>query len=643
MRTLLVALVMACTAGTLTLAADGERPWMIVAGDNEPTPVMENVKRLQGELSLLTGQPIEVRSADSVTKDLRSKFHLILVGQYHRNGLARTTLDSRQLSDPWKTEPQFARQQGYVVIVEPGGETEGKSILAIGWDELGAVFAVSHLRTHFQASNRQLFLDCETSPNDSAFVQEIHRPSFEERGVYYNVTLNHPAGLTPASWDEQDWSYWLDQLVCAQLTHVYFFLWSDSLYYPKSPKTSGERNRLLSERLQEMIRLAHLRGLKVGYHFVPTHIPSDLFAANKDVLQAKVVYAENGFPIACSAVSERLRYEGHTWNGASDLMSDIYAGQIEQFREADTFQIWFYDPGGCFCGPEQHNCRNLQALRLMEQLDTFVAITRRLNPKSRLIVSLWPIWVLEPMYNVEYHDELLDMLKRYAQAYSEQGDLITVTDSVIGSTYLPAAGERGLRLNAFVYPTNVETGCCIVVPMLETLKVAVDNARQFNAAAIHHMRIEERTKYANTFLASRFYWDADITPEQALRQYVHWIANTNHKSAEELQQALMLLDQFMCRGADKVKHATVGVRIRELIDSAITKLEPEKARELEWLTTTGRAVEIIGQAVNAPERNEELSQKFNQLIAESPSFSSCRVDMTRYVKWVTKGWNEEHF
>lgn len=625
-------------------AAQPSRPWLIVSGDDEPVAVTDNVARLQQELSVLAGQAVGLVSASSLTETERKQCDLVVVGHVQRNALAREILSASPSDDSLEHGSPLAREQGYVVTVEPACESRGAVIAAVGRGDMGAVYGVSHLRTRMQSSGSRLRLDVDGKPTSTAAFRQVYCPRFEERAVYYNMFLNDTERLTPSGWSDDDWQFWIDKLVCSQLTHIYFFLWSDSLYFTKSSVTGAERNRVLYERLTAMIRHAHRRGLKVVYHVSLTQIPHDIFEANKDVVKATIEYVDHGFPIVCSAAPGKIVLREHQWNNARELIADIYSQQIERFREADGFQIWFYDPGGCFCGPEKQNCASQQAARLMEQMRSFHAMVRRVNPRADLTVSLWPTWVLEPTYKVQYRDEFLDLLAAYARDPANSGTSITVNDSLNHErTGLPLARQRGFRLNGFVFPTNVESGCVLFTPMLAFLKQTVKRGEGLGISAIHHMRIEESSKFANTFFASCYFWNPDLAPEDVLRHYVRWIANTNAESADKLYQAITLLDSFMCDGAEKQDHTARGAEIGSLVEAAFRSLPADKSQQHEWLLATARAAAIIGEAVDHPDRMEALSPRFDAIMRDSPTFAHTATPLKHYVKWITRGWTLENF
>lgn len=331
-----------------------------------------------------------------------------------------------------------------------------------------------------------------------------------------------------------------------------------------------------------------------------------------------------------------------------DLMTDAWGNQIEMFKDADEFQIWFYDPGGCMCDTSRYNCKGLQAERLMEQVDTFTQIIWTKNPAATISVSAWPIWALESEYGIRYRESFLDQLKTF---FSIDFDRITVADSVDhGDSVLIQAGQRGFRLNGFVFPTNVETGYPFVIPMLDYLKSAVNLGKTRQVDAMYCMRIEEGSKFPNTFFASRYFWDDTLSRDEVARQYARWVANTNPEAAEKLFQAFILLDTFVDDGSAVQDHEAKGAQIRDLVESALTLLSAEKQDELEWLLTTARAMAILGEAVehkDDAQRMQTLRTQFSSLMYASAAFEDfapyAGSRFSDFVNWLDQGWASIHF
>ncbi len=624
---------------------------ILVSGEAPATAEWENLAHLKADLSAMVTGEIKVVPANDLTEEEKKASGLIVVGKYTSNSLLRAVLEGQGLSAPFASDQPFVQEQGYLTAVYPNLFAPGKKVwISSGWGDPGAVYGISHLRTHFQAMNGQLYLDVEQSPVNSSEFENLFQPDLPERAVYYNIAYGISYGsLTPDNWTDAGWEQCVDRLVCAQLTHLYFFLWGDSeVYFPPSAVCNTERNRLLHERLRRMIQYAHQRGLKVTYLFSATIVPADIFAANKNLIKATIPYVDYGYPIVCQAVPDSFSFGAFSWAGVKDFMVDIYENELEWFKEADEFQIWFYDPGGCFCGTDHQDCKGHQAERMMEQVTTFEEIILRKNPSAKIAVSLWPVWVLEPDYGVNYRTTFLDSLKSH---FASRMDQMSVVDSVDHpDTALIQAKARGFRLNGFVYQTNLETGYPFLLPLLTYLKNESAIGAGRGVSALYCMRIEEGSKFPNTYFASRFFWNRNSTGSGAVHEYAQWAANTNQQAAGELDQALTLLDTFTTDGTSPQDMEAKGTQIRVNTEHALARLPYTKQQELEWLLTTAKAMEILGKAVEHPgdaALQITLRNQFSSLMLNSASFNKfapwASSKFSTYVQWLSSGWWSARF
>jgi len=642
-------------------AHGGPRDWLIVTGDDEASSVGANVAKLQSDLARISSGVVRTTTVLKLTAEDRSRCNLMLVGEVGRNTLARQVLDAHGRSDlpaqpagpVWAAAQggAFVQEQGYVVDVYPNEFGAGrKTIAAVGWHPLGAIFAISHLRTRMLSERGRLYLDAEGSATSSHRLQITERPSIEERAVYWYVAYNLSYGqLTPDNWQERDWEYWVDKAVCAQFTQIAFCLWGGSEYYfPGSPACFTEKVRRTHECLRHMIAYAHSRGLKVTCLLSPTFIPTDIVDANGKrlpFLRASGHYGEH-LKTICQAEPGTIVMGDRTWKGSMALILDVMDRELDWFLECDTFQIWFYDPGGCYCGSDRYNCKGLQDKRLMEQVAAMVDLIGRRNPAATIEVSLWPMWLLETKEYLgwPFRAPFLDELKsKYPK--------VTCTD-VVGhpNTGLDAARDKGFRTNGFFYTTNPETGYVFVNPMFSCLNYLAASARNSRTSAAYVYRHEEGAKFPNTFFASRYLWNLSSTTDDVLRQYVNWIANTSPDAAGKLQQAFLLLDAFTCEGTSGRDHAATGAQISRLVEGALARLPAWRRAELEWLRTTARAMAILGKGVENRQDAAALAtfrKEFCRLMEASPAFAGfapyADAKYQQFVDWLAKGWNQTIF
>jgi hypothetical protein len=642
--------------------------WLIVHGDVEADAVMRNVERLATDLARITSGMVTVMPASSLSDQAQTANSLILVGECESNAFAREVLDGHGRGNPFATDVEFARQQGYVVDVYPGHYAPDRKVMvAVGWGPPGALYAVSHLRAHLLAQTGRVYLDVEGAPQSRHEFQITQRPNLEERGIYYYLATeyNYPP-LTPVSWDEGDWDHWIDKAVCAQFTHILFCLWGGTEYlFLGSPACYNETNRRMHERLRHMIDEAHRRGLKVTCLLSPTFIPTDIVDANHErlpYLRAGGHYGD-ALKTICQAEPGTIVMGDRKWDGAMALIADVMNCELDWFERSDSFQIWFYDPGGCYCGPERHNCKALQDERLMEQVRLMTDLVWQRNPQAGIEVHLWPTWLLEGKDYIgwDYREPFLDRLKTYFSGMNKM-DRITVCDVLdwpgvrppygSGSTGLLTARDKGLRTNGFIYSTGYEDGYCFLNPSFALLGWEAATAKESHIPAAYMYRYEEGSKFPTTFFFSRTMWNLNTLPMQALRQYVNWIANTDHEAADRLFEAFILIDEFTCEGTAGQDHEAKGARIRELVEQAIDELPAWKRIELEWLLTTARAFAILGKAVehrDDPAAMDALARDLIALTKDSPSFKgfSSRILDDRgepgtrfdeHVGWLARGW-----
>ncbi|NIA15299.1 MAG: hypothetical protein GWP08_14615 [Nitrospiraceae bacterium] len=639
--------------------ATPQAPWLIVSSGAESTPETASLAFLQSELGALTGAAVDIVAASALTPAQQQDNNLVLVGEYADHLLLQEILGGEGHSAPFSGDSDFVQEQGYVAGAFPGYYASSRTVyLAAGWDVLGSVYGISHLRTRLRSLENALYLDPEIGPGSALPYYEEFRPDFAERGVYYNIAYGISFdGLTPDTWNESEWEFWIDRSVLAQLTHIDFYIWGNvELDFTKSAMNPA-RNQQLRERLQHMIDYAHQRGLKVTYYISPTQVPQDIFNANVGSVpffRSTSEYADHGFPVICQAETATLSANGYSWNGSMDLMQDVYGSQIGHFSAADCFNLWFYDPGGCWCGTDRHNCKGLQPQRMMEQVQAFTGLALLANPQAKMTVSMWPVRLLEnPAYiGWAYGDAFLDLLKTYFQTGPGM-DRVSVFDTEnTGGTTLTAARAKGFQLDAFMFPTNVETAYPFLIPMLPYLQAATDRAlNTLQAQSIRFMRIEEGSKYPMSYFISRFAWDQSLSRQDVVRQYAGWVANTNPVAAQELQEALELLDEFSYYGSGSQDLEAKGDQIRSLVESAVGRLDGSKQAELEFLLTTARVMALYGQAAEHPgdtTLRQQLQTEYQQLLADSASFSGFAPYATlarfqQHVDWLTTGWQNSSF
>lgn len=196
-------------------------------------------------------------------------------------------------------------------------------------------------------------------------------PAFDLRGVYFHDGfLIDPPRHAPLTWDLPQWQAQLRWLQALGLNAIEF---ATMLEFNRRPSTALEA-RKIADRLR-LLDLAHQVGMQFGYLLSNT------------VLSTVPPGEEPGDQLGDRAQVLCPRQPG---NFARTI--DIPLFYQQTYREADFFEEFAADWGGCTCG----QCGVPDFLRyvraLAENLD-------RLNPRARLYANSWCIsyWGKDPL------------------------------------------------------------------------------------------------------------------------------------------------------------------------------------------------------------------------------------------------------
>jgi hypothetical protein len=230
----------------------------------------------------------------------------------------------------------FQKRDAYLVRVD--ATTEATSVHVAALDPRGLVFGLSDLQTRLRR-DKAGEVGLELPPTGDL----LEVPAFDTRGEYVNIGYNQPQ-ITPHEWSTERWEQYIDQLILSRLNTFYFYIWMDVYgLFPGSAGASSELNRNIHEGARHAIRYARSRGMRVHFMATPSYGPADIWRQHPEA-HAEIEYVNHGFPAVCLSAP-----------GAWERMKRIWAYEFDWFKEADVLQLWFYDPGGCFC--EKNGCR----------------------------------------------------------------------------------------------------------------------------------------------------------------------------------------------------------------------------------------------------------------------------------------------
>ncbi len=556
----------------------------------------------------------------------------LVVGRW-RPALARRFPHTAHLLQSLTANPTaFRRRDGFVISMERAGKTP--VVCAVGLESPGAVYAIGYLHAHALRDGVGPTLQLASAP-------KVETPALDQRELYLNIGygLRRPR-ITVEDWSLADWKRYIDHLILARYNTWSFYLWGDSEVLHPAAAQNHALNLRLHNMLLQAIAYSHRRGMRVGLHFTPTMLPTELWKAHPE-LHAKLEYAYPG--TFCPSQPESVR-----------LMKEVYSREIRWFAACDFFSLWFYDVGGCFC----ETCRvpEQQLRTLMEQVKTYGEMARQANPRATFQVMTWAIWRYERMHHYSIRDPFVTETKRWFAGRQplQMADGIFVDT---GSTPLfDLMQQEKIPAKVFLYQTNIETGEPLPIVLTRYLSKWLPDAVRAGATSAFLMRMEAGTKTADDAVAGCYLWNPEVSADEALYSSAQLLTGDT-QAARLTREALRRMDDFAWfgytgGGAD----AAQGRRIAELAQRAVAAAPPALRSDLEWLRAGGEAYGTLGAAVEANDKKDDAAIQtqdaaFSAIMRGSPLFHYQadgapywrNLFRTSLVRFFYEGWSNYHF
>ncbi len=534
--------------------------------------------------------------------------------------------ESGDNSQSFSCQQPYQQREGYIISYET---SEGeRTLYAGGQQPMGTVYAISDLQLRLRKNEKGVYLDFPEANGKDKDFQFVFAPQIEIRGEYMNIGYNH-RGITPHEWDQERWHTYIDQLVLARLNRFYFYIWNDVYtLYPESTYSKEPLNRQIHENIRDMIDYAHTRGIQVTYMMCPTYFPKDIWLSHPEI-HAEIEYVDHGFPAVCPRSP-----------GAWELMKKIAKSEMEWFSKADSLQIWFYDPGGCWC--TKHGCYQNQAENLALQVKEFFDIFRQLNPKATLEYNIWPIWLWEDRLGIKYREDLGRRIRDLPDSVGRKTTAVGASDNDVTLPLLEK--QFGFDGTAFIFGANPESGYDFLIPHLTYLKETAQRIRESHVNGAFGHRLEAWTRFAATFFMGEYLWNPDASREEIVSKYANWIT-TNDGVGILFAEAILLLDKFTYDGADP----HIGSRMSGLTQEAFDQIPETCKANTEYFPAMMEALAVIGRSVGV-EDNASLSalaDKFGFALETSPTFLTMASDkkylFDKYRNFLLRGWKNGPF
>ncbi|WP_165252505.1 hypothetical protein [Paludisphaera soli] len=538
---------------------------------------------------------IQSEAVDEAVRHFRERVHA-LGGPESADGGLEVVVSEDAGDAAFAGLADFEREEGYLIEADGPGKL---SVRVAG--AAGAVHAVSNLETRLRANSEGVRLAFpEWGEGDARRL--VEKPAIATRGEYLNIGYDL-AGITPHQWDAARWRWYVDRLVLSRLNRWYVYLWIDSqTMFPGSELSKRPVNARLHEGVREAIRYARRRGLKVTFMVSPTMLPRDLWEAHPE-WKADISYARHGFACVCPNAP-----------GAWEQMKAVWRSELEWFREVDAIQVWFYDPGGCWC--ERYGCKPNQVDSLVRQVREFGAMYRELNPDGEIEYNLWPV----NLWEAEMKVEVREGLARRLQAESPPGAApLTMIGMVEGSPAPVPDLERslGMRGGTFLFAANPESSYVFPTPHLDYFRRTAQAVRRNGLEVAFGHRLEAATRDSSTFLMGQWFWDPDLSTHRVLRRLTDWQTG-DEAAGERLAEAVVVLDELTAKGITVEAARKLG----DLLDELPPGMPPACREDLEYWPAAASALRAIGESLDAEGPDlDPYEKKFAEALSRSRAFA----------------------
>ncbi|MHB0999124.1 MAG: hypothetical protein ACYC27_07750 [Armatimonadota bacterium] len=525
---------------------------MQIGNSRISSPVRSALDKFNGRLSQLG-----VHTSVSYGRDRTGSGQTIVL-DYLRNA---SKWDAGALPDDAKN---LKTPESYVIL------SRGNRLFVLSTDDMGIVYGLSFLQTRLWKENQTAVLHLDKP-------ESVNQPSFSRRGIYVMYGYNY-AGIEVHDWGIKEWQSYIDELILARLNYVYIYLWTSEWGYMPGTAGYNPKNKRIHETLRSVIRYAHKRGIKVCYMMTPCLLPSDLYDKERSA------FSDNPFikdwKFACT---ENPR--------AKELMEKLIRAQLVYMKEADSFQIAFFDPGGCKCDL----CMKDMAVTLYNQVRQWSAIVKENNPKAELSLNFWPFKVEEDWHKIIFTERLLEMIKK------DFGTSIDICESAdIERVYLHTAKKMGFSTTAFIFPTNPETSYLLPIISGDIWKPylkRMHNEWGFDRAMFQ--RMEVKTRGVQDWLMGSLYWSPDSGLDRLT--YIYGCYNIGDSvPGEKFARVLKEIDEFTSimqeSGSDR------KLLLGESIEKETIALASSLPHDKRWYVESARLYSVLGKAIYAQDQ-----------------------------------------
>ena len=381
---------------------------------------------------------------------------------------------------------------------------------------------------------------------------------FAIRGMYAHGIPWNIAGLTIDTWTLDDWKWYIELLNAAGCNFLKIYMWSVYYYHPDEPELA--RNAWRYDVLHDALAYARTLGMTTNVGFSSGTVPHATW------LRYPKLRADD------------IWYTGITlcWRRGRDRLLPYQEYLFDRFADvADSFVVWFVDPGACRCDL----CRDY----LPVMLDAFETLSDRLGDRAEMSMSPWALKMIEeggggfaPHPNLSRNLSAAVPDGTRVLIHSERHDTIRIMSD---------AGLVPLPMAFFLDPEGgYESSNVLPEPKLGIIDDWLDKSQQEGQSSALAYRLTSYTQYPSDYYYFRRQLNPGASRETLLTELGELVCNPRRQAEFEdaPRRFAAALDRLECwwgsrddadlRGAADELNMVAGQVAGDDIDSPVRHL-----------------------------------------------------------------------
>ncbi|MCC6445410.1 MAG: GNAT family N-acetyltransferase [Armatimonadetes bacterium] len=412
---------------------------------------------------------------------------------------------------------------------------------------------------------------------------------FKYRGIYLHPIPWSLNRLTADTWSPADWRWYLDLLHSAGANFLKIYVWPTQYFHPDYPETHPNewRYRVLCGALA----YARMLGLNTCVGFSNNTVPPFLWHRYPELR------------------AEASGFRGITfcWHRGKMKLLPLQQHLIDTFLPvADSFMLWFAEPGLCQC----YACTPYSRVIF----DSMAAAQSHLEGRKPLYLSFWRFAQIEQgergRPNPHLRARVLGVLK--------PGDMI-LADESDPDLFRMAADCRveALRLAFFTDPEDgTERANVLPRPRLSRIEEAVRASQQAGHAGIAGYRLTPYTQFASDWTLMRKMLNPRHSAADCLADLARRLSPVQDIGID-LSEGLLALDNWW------------ETRDSRQIQRSLKHFERLRRRGSGLLSGLADGVSVIyalAAAMRDGSSPEECTLKLQKAMSASPLFQAYTLD-----------------